>query len=676
MSFKGILLKAGVDTDGVYVSFKNGFGLNMHDVQILRSRIATGAVAGSYLTVDATTFWWEEGMELKYNVTDWDDSTVSGYSSGTVGSGYLNAFTGLKVHTQTSESASKTLQGIDSDCRVNNVDAGAVSSIKAHVYIKGSTAKTVASAFGGESEVEVANGSGALTITTSLIAHEFRMRTSTAVAGANLLKCHGAVIKCGDTDGQTVTVGTGLLIENYASGGGTVTWTTGLKITDCITGIDLSGVAGAGSNIILGGYGRISTSTIAGAALDIDASCVQAQGVELRYTISSWTGIGSNYYGMYLRTQTGVDSASKELNGLEVYATAAHNCGQLRGISSFAYVKGSDAKTVGPIYGVSAELTYDGSQAAQTVTTEAMPLRCKISSGNVTGAQALKIHGIQLYSFSMDGASVTYGNAIEIKDGTETGTTTWTTGINLAANCTTGISFSATTISTALSVPANTVMPKFLGVGTWNNWVEWDQVDEFMELLVETTDKNGTKPMVRFRLAGDADEAAVSGRLCALQLQTYNQSTNNIYNMTTLEIQSGIKGDATLESGGKFCGIEICLEDLGSVFTGTGDVYWIEMRGQFFNNSSNLSANSAFIYVNNDNNLPSNVNSFVRFADRKSITEYAGAVDYLFDFSDATSGYPCTTRESGAATTIKATIKIIKPDGSDGYINVYGSDGS
>lgn len=453
MSFKGMLLKAGIDTDGVYVSFKNGFGLNVQDVQMLRSRIATGTVGGSYLDIDATTFWYEEGVELRYNVIDWVDASVSGYDGTTNGNGYLGAFTGFKIATQcaTESAAGKTLQGIDSDCRVNNVTAGAVSSIKAHVSIKGSSAKTVASVFGGESEVEVFNASGTLTVTTSMIAHEFRMRVSAAVADStNRLKCHGIVVKCGDTDGQTVTIGTGLLIENYASGGGNVTWTKGLEITDCIT------------CIVLGGYGRVVTSTAAGAYVDIDASGAQYQeGFDLKYNVIDWedssvagysAGVeGSGYLGSFtglkIQTQASTEDAlTKTLQGIDSDARVNNfDLGSVSSIKAHVSIKGSAAKTVGTVLGGESEVEVFNASGTLTINTAmiAHEFRMRTSTA-VAGGNLLKCHGIVVKCGDTDGQTVTVGTGLLIENySSGGGTVSWTTGLSIT-DCLNGISVTGT----------------------------------------------------------------------------------------------------------------------------------------------------------------------------------------------------------------------------------------
>ena len=125
-------------------------------------------------------------------------------------------------------------------------------------------------------------------------------------------------------------------------------------------------------NLIL--KGRVSTSTAAGAALDLTSSYLYSEGQELRYSVSDWTGVGSAFSGMYLRAQTGVASSGKDMTGLTLYGVANdHTTGNLKGLLGYAYIKGVSATTTTTAYGVHGELTFDAGAATKTITTEASP---------------------------------------------------------------------------------------------------------------------------------------------------------------------------------------------------------------------------------------------------------------------------------------------------------------
>lgn len=70
--------------------------------------------------------------------------------------------------------------------------------------------------------------------------------------------------------------------------------------------------------------GRLATGSVDSAALDIDATYTHDALVELRADVSSWTGIdGVNFYGMYMRVSTSVESADENLYAQQIYAANA-----------------------------------------------------------------------------------------------------------------------------------------------------------------------------------------------------------------------------------------------------------------------------------------------------------------------------------------------------------------
>lgn len=193
--------------------------------------------------------------------------------------------------------------------------------------------------------------------------------------------------------------------------------------------------------------GRLSTMTANGAAIDLGSTYTYGEGFELRYSVSNWTGIGSSFKGGYLRAENAVSGSGKDITGLELYGVANNvTTGAVTGLRSYAYIKGTSAKTVGPAYGVHGELSFDASSSTNTITTELAAGMLKITGGVCD--TYTKIHGLILRSGDMDGASRTYGNAILIEDDAAmAGVITWTKGVSITSSCTTSISItgSATT---------------------------------------------------------------------------------------------------------------------------------------------------------------------------------------------------------------------------------------
>jgi len=213
------------------------FGNAIVDNFLIKGRVSTMTAAGDYVNIDATTYQYEEGFEIRYKVSDWADTYT------------LGSFTTAKFIVQNDEVGStKTMRAIDTDARDNDVGIGDIGGIKSHCYIKGTTAgKTIGTAYGGESEVEFADTCAARTITTQVVGHEIRCRAVGSLTDADLLKFHGLYITFTETDGATDILGTGLLIRDHPSDAGTRTLTKGIHISiGCTTGIVMDGTLTTG----------------------------------------------------------------------------------------------------------------------------------------------------------------------------------------------------------------------------------------------------------------------------------------------------------------------------------------------------------------------------------------------------------------------------------------------
>jgi hypothetical protein len=189
---------------------------------------------------------------------------------------------------------------------------------------------------------------------------------------------------------------------------------------------------------------RIATSTVAGAALNVTSAYDKGEGVELRYSVSDWTNIPTKDYdlgvetevfaGMYLRAEAAADDADGGIIGLESFAVAnAVGVQKVEGIRSWAYLKGDTTETINYAFGVRGEVSMDASRSNSVTLTEAAPLFGRVTSGKV--ADYTKFHGVSLWLGDMDGGSRTYGNALNVLDGPESGTSVLSNLIytNLAA---------------------------------------------------------------------------------------------------------------------------------------------------------------------------------------------------------------------------------------------------
>ena len=194
--------------------------------------------------------------------------------------------------------------------------------------------------------------------------------------------------------------------------------------------------------------GRVSSMTAAGAAIQISSAYTYGEGIEMRYQVTNWTGVGDSFKGMYLRSEAITTAATgKSVYGAEIYGVCNNvtmTTGSLWGTLTYAYVKGVDAVTVNNMYAVQGELTWDASRTGDcTITTAAACFRAKITGGRV--ADYTKIHGYELTIGEMDGDSAKFGKGLFMQDDSGmSGTCTLTTGIDIAIGCTTGISIGGT----------------------------------------------------------------------------------------------------------------------------------------------------------------------------------------------------------------------------------------
>lgn len=436
LSLNSRTLKVDIEGTARYIYLsdtEDDLGAAVFDTIVLDpGRIATGSLAGTATTL-AASYTYDSGLYLRYAVTNWTG----------IGTTFSGAY--IRAEATTNTAATRSVYGatIYGSTQVT-MTTGQLNGALIYAYKKGSATATINKMYAVQAELTWDADCGTTTLTTE---GAIILAKVTGGTLASYTVLHGQILRFGDMNAGSRTYGNGILIEDDADMGGTCLLTTGINMTigsttaisisgTCTTGINLAGCTGVGSNIILGGYGRISTSTYAGAALAITSTFTQNEGLYLRYAVASMTG--DEFYGTWLRVQTSASLSSKRLTGIEVYAVAEHATGQLRAVQAYAYLKGTGTKTVGPIYAVSAELTCDGSQGTQTITSEAMCLRCKITGGNFNTDTL--VHGVQIMSGDMDGGSPTYGNAIHVLDDPNTsGTTVWTTGLNIPIACTTGI---------------------------------------------------------------------------------------------------------------------------------------------------------------------------------------------------------------------------------------------
>lgn len=274
--------------------------------------------------------------------------------------------------------------------------------------------------------------------------------------------------------------------------------------------------------------GRLSTSTVAGAALAIDATTYQyAHGAYLRYNVADWadTYTLTDFRALYLRAETNEANATGSLYGAEVYGVA-NNVGvqHLKGILSYAYIKGTTAKTVATAYGVHAELSWDAGAASTTISTEMAPILAKITGGAAN--DYTKIHGMIIRSGDMDGSSRTYGNGILIQDDADmSGTITWTTGINITSSCTTGITLATGTFTTGINVGGTLTTGVIIGASTTG-----------LSLNAATTTAISVSGATTTAIATSGTSGSATGRVLKGQMTVNNAAYGDGYGLMESEL--------------------------------------------------------------------------------------------------------------------------------------------
>jgi hypothetical protein len=168
----------------------------------------------------------------------------------------------------------------------------------------------------------------------------------------------------------------------------------------------------ANGMILSGTGGRISTSTVAGAAISIAADYTYGEGVELRYSSAK---TASAFNGVYCHVDTSAANTSG-IRAAEFCAkrSAAVAVGGLEGINGAAYARVDGTGTIGYMYGATGEVQMDDGYTG-TITLLA-GLRAKVATE--------------------DGATITKGYGVYIENEAVTGIKTLDAGIYLTATST------------------------------------------------------------------------------------------------------------------------------------------------------------------------------------------------------------------------------------------------
>jgi hypothetical protein len=221
--------------------------------------------------------------------------------------------------------------------------------------------------------------------------------------------------------------------------------------------------------------GRMSTGTAAGSAIDIDATYTYGELFELRSDISSWSGCGDSFNGMYFRTSASLGNASGEIHSMYVYGVSNITSGT-DGLSLInpLYVEmlvkaGTGSKTFTTCKAIEANISIENpTSGTLTFTNNVYALEAKVQTGSGI-ADYTKFCGIKIGGRN-DGAVKVYGNALDIAD-PEATVCTWTNGVSISTACATGINVSGAT-TTGLNITGNSTDAIKIQTGTFTDAIE------------------------------------------------------------------------------------------------------------------------------------------------------------------------------------------------------------
>lgn len=202
---------------------------------------------------------------------------------------------------------------------------------------------------------------------------------------------------------------------------------------------------GAGEAVTFTGYGRLTTGSVAGSACTLDASYTYGEAIELRYTVSSWTGIGSAFKAMYLRSEATL-GGSVGVRCAEFYGVM--NTSTTTGLSNLQVlytemlIKASASnRTLTGGNSIEANISVENQTGTLTLTNNVYCIHAKAQTGTGIAAYT-KINGIKI-SGRDDGTARVFGIGLDISD-PEATVCTWTKGISISTSCAKAISISGT----------------------------------------------------------------------------------------------------------------------------------------------------------------------------------------------------------------------------------------
>lgn len=156
--------------------------------------------------------------------------------------------------------------------------------------------------------------------------------------------------------------------------------------------------------------GRLSSMTKAGASIDLGASYTYGELIELRSSITSWTGIGSAFNMMLMKLSVEVDSTGKGVRAIEVDCSNVDTF-SITNLSTFIFsTLGKGHSTITLMRGGEVQCSW----TATDVITDARALQVEFGG---LSTPTNNIYGLWFESDSATGAMAAKFREIRMKTG-------------------------------------------------------------------------------------------------------------------------------------------------------------------------------------------------------------------------------------------------------------------
>ena len=439
--------------------------------------------------------------------------------------------------------------------------------------------------------------------------------------------------------------------------------------------------------------GRFTTSSIAGAALSLGATYTYPELMEMRCTVTSWTGIAGSFKGYYFRAETTSGNASYGIRGMEIFGVANITSGTT-GLANCdgLYVEqcikhGAASWTLGGYNSaIEANISLYTGAGTLTITNYTAALKARVQGANGV-ADYTKIHGIVIECRDNESSTRKFGSAITIQDPSDPYASDWTVGLNITAGCTTAISIGTATTgitltgtyTTAISGDSATITPdaaRSKAFLTFGDRTAAKTVDlgatagvafnfDPMQMSVSITDTGGllntdsTINLTYMNLAHTTSNMANLRLKCSDWNIVVRKNVKDVYCM-----QGEVDFDTNSVTVSGEAAVLGLVMNCASAVTGTVRGLIISMQG------AGMPASAMGLEIRNDA-AAATLRDGINISAAGVITngiKMEGTMTRIFDFTTIVTA---VSEDDLAAPNKAGSIAILTPAGAVAYINYY-----